>query len=153
MEDKVLQNLITLYQSKGVSLDKLFQNPLFAQLPVEKKIELVKRYGSQAQQGTNWDSSDVKKILLGLGLAGLAVAVGKDTWHTIGRTMADPRNANVPLMNMITGLAPQALTAVGAGAMAANSLNSAYKGYEDKKRFYHLDTGSDNAIINYLARI
>lgn len=154
MEEKVLQNLITLYRNRGVSVEKVFQNPLFGQLPVEKKIQIIKTLGEKAKanNGIRWDRDDVKKLLLGLGLGALAIAVGKSSFTTL-RAYQQHAASLGQKFDTLAHLAPQALTLAGAGITAGAELKGFADNYSTKKDFYHLDTSNDNAIINYLARI
>ena len=80
MDDKVLQALITLYKSKGVPLDKIVNSELFKHLPVDKKIAIIKAVGDQSKSKMHVDSTDVKNILLGLGL-GIKLKVLVSIYH------------------------------------------------------------------------
>lgn len=153
LQQKVLDNLVSLYQSKGLSTERMFQNPMFKQLPIDQKIQIVKRFGQQNTvkgNGTYWDKEDAKKLLLGLGMGALAVAAishGKGTWNAIEAAKAAGGHPDV-----VGSMLMPVLTAVGIAGGAATEFNSLHDNYQNKKNLYHLNTNDDNAIINYLAR-
>ncbi len=72
MEDKVFNNLITLYKTKGVSFEHLLKNEVFKALPVDVKIKLIKEHASELSDGIRFDSSDVKYLLKTIGSGAVA---------------------------------------------------------------------------------
>lgn len=46
LEDRLLENLVSTYRSKGVNLQKVLDNPLFQQLPLDKKVAFIEQAGS-----------------------------------------------------------------------------------------------------------
>jgi hypothetical protein len=148
-QQKVLDNLVTLYQSKGLSPEKLFQNQMFLRLPIEQKIAMVKKYGEQnglgKGNGVHWDMEDAKTLLLGLGLTALTVAAGKgllSNWEG---------SEGIPVADRITRIAGPSLGLVGAALGASSRMKEFSNVYSNKKGLYGLDTTNDNAIIGYLA--
>lgn len=148
LQQKILYNLVAMYQSRGLSMEKLFSNPIFVNLPVEQKISMVKKFGEMnlPQRGMKWDKQDAQRLLLGVGLGALAYYVGK------GVANKWAMNATVPVGEKLTHLAPSILGVFGAAGMAAKEFEGFNKNFNTKKTLYKMDTNDDNAIINYLAR-
>lgn len=154
IQQKVLNNLMTLYKSRGLSPEKMFENPMFRQLPIEQKIQMVKRFGEQVGseqgKGIHWDKDDAKKLLLGLGLGALAIATvmhGKTTWNAVQAAQAAGSKVNV-----VGSMLMPVLTATGVVGGAASGLGDFNKSYQNKKTLFNMNTNDDNEIINYLAR-
>ena len=158
MDDKVLQNLITLYRSKGVPLDSIVNSELFKSLPVDKKLQVIKAVGNQSRDSIKTiDSSDVKKILLGLGLAAIAGIYFKDSVATFKASQAFNKinaaaiaTGAVTAANTLPSLTMGTLiSGVGVGGM--NSLSSAYNSWDHKNQLKQMNVSSDNSILHYLS--
>jgi hypothetical protein len=158
MDEKILQNLITLYRSKGVQLDQIVNSELFKSLPVDKKLQVIKALGQQSQDKIKTiDSSDVKKILLGLGLATIAGVYLRDSYSTLKASQlfnkthaAAIAKGTLTAANTLPSLTMGSLIA-GMGAGAASSLGSAYTNWDHKNQLKQMNTSSDNAILHYLS--
>lgn len=72
MEDKIFENLLELYQSRGISFEHLLKNDVFKALPMEAKIRLIKEHADKLSDGIKFDSSDVKYLLKTVGATALA---------------------------------------------------------------------------------
>lgn len=152
MEDKVLQNLITLYRSKGVPLDSIVNSELFKSLPVDKKLQVIKAVGSQSQNRIKTiDSSDVKKILLGLGLGVLGGMYANNiTKVYAGNVQAAIKAGQGALSAAPPPLAMMAIT----GAMAKGSISSLLdvrRNVSHKNSLKRMDTSDSNSILHYLS--
>jgi hypothetical protein len=61
-EDQVVKSLISFYRSQGIDLSTLFTNPLFEKLPLDKKVEAVKKYAAEIRDGINDNRSRYEKL-------------------------------------------------------------------------------------------
>ena len=43
-EEKLFEALVQKYRERGVNFQKILDNPLFLQLPLVTKLEVIKRY-------------------------------------------------------------------------------------------------------------
>lgn len=68
LEDQLLDTLAKTYISKGKSLAKLLDNPIFIKVPLEKKIAILTKYSKSAPQ----PSLDVKALAGHAGMGALA---------------------------------------------------------------------------------
>lgn len=158
MDEKVLQNLIALYRSKGVPLDQVINSELFKSLPVDKKLVVMKALGRQSQDklGTI-NKDDVKKILLGLGMGTLAILYGKGMYDTLKAGIAfnkahvvDIAKGTVQAFNAL----PSPVTTMATGGLfvgAAKEFNDAYKGWDHKNQLKQMNMSNDNNILHYLS--
>lgn len=99
-DEKVLEHLITLYQMKGLSLDRVLRDPVFQQLPLDKKIKAVKDYGSSIESGISFDKDDVKKLLKVVGMGVTAAAAGFLAYSNAKRFAGS--GSPLPLIGAIT---------------------------------------------------
>ncbi len=151
MEDKVLQNLITLYRSKGIPLDQIVNSELFRSLPVEKKIAVIKSVGVESQSKIKTiDSSDVKKILLGLGLG----VLGGIYANNIANVYAGNVQAAIKAGQGALSVAPPPMVMMAiTGGMAKGSISNLLNAKRDvthKNMLKRVDTGNTNSILHYL---
>lgn len=51
LKEQVLDKLIQSYRAKGLSVDRVLQDPLFKSLPVEDRIKAVMQFGHQIRAG------------------------------------------------------------------------------------------------------
>jgi hypothetical protein len=72
IEDRLLQNLVSTYTSKGLNMQKILDNPLFQQLTLAKKIEFLDKASSPVASPVNFDYNNIK---IGLGGGGIAGAI------------------------------------------------------------------------------
>ena len=162
MEEKVLANLITLYTNKGISVEKLLNSPIYQRLPIQQKINVLKRYGEQAKAGVKWDSDDIKKLLLTLGLGALAVATiaGAYKMHNSANFVVNERlrgvtdlmeraalNAQRPTIGQ--AIISSSIPVLMAGAEASSFMDT----YKKKRNLYRLDTNDNNKILSYISGI
>ncbi len=152
MDDKVLQNLITLYRSKGVPLDSIVNSELFKSLPVDKKLQVIKAVGSQSQDKIKTiNSSDVKKILLGLGLGVLGGMYMLNTANVFSAGVRRATEAGLPMSSV-----PLPSFALVSGASAAtaggiSNLVNSYRNVSHKNSLKRMDTSDSNSILHYLS--
>lgn len=151
MDDKVLQALITLYKSKGVPLDKIVNSELFKHLPVDKKIAIIKAVGDQSKSKMHVDSTDVKNILLGLGLGTLAAVYAFNTTGAYSAAVKNAISSGLPASSVqLPSFA--LLSGIGATAgYAGSNLVDVYKNIRNKYELKKVNTNSDNAILSYLS--
>lgn len=158
MDEKVLQNLIALYRSKGVPLDQVINSELFKSLPVEKKLVVMKALGRQSQDKLSTiNKDDVKKILLGLGLGTLAVLYGKGMLDTAKAGIAFNKANIVGIANGTTqafSLLPGPTVTLATGGLfmgAGKELAEAYQGWDHKNQLKQMNMSNDNNILHYLS--
>lgn len=69
LEDQLLDTLAKTYVTKGIPLAKLLDNPLFSSFPLEKKIDIFKKYSPVSAK----PSIKVKSLV---GNAGMGALIG-----------------------------------------------------------------------------
>lgn len=154
MDERVLQNLITIYKSRGAPLDQVVNSEAFKSLPIDKKVQVIKSLGQQSQDSMKtFDKGTVKKLLLGLGAATLAGAYVYHTGKAVQNSMLEEaarkaagmtHNIPVPPMSLMLGIG-------GFGTTGAYELSQAYNTWDHKNQLKHMNTNSDNAILKYLS--
>ena len=73
VHERVLEKLIEGYRAKGLSVDRVLLDPTFKALPVEKRIQMVMKFGNALRSGQKIDSLFLKN--LAVGAAGTALMV------------------------------------------------------------------------------
>lgn len=79
IEDRLLDNLVQHYKDKGVNFQKILDNPLFQQLPLDKKVAFLEQSGSPVANRPSLNKSLISTGVLGGGIAGAiatAMAMG-----------------------------------------------------------------------------
>lgn len=123
LDERTFQHLVTLYKNKGVSLDNVLSDATFKALPLEKKIEIVKKYSNELHDGMHFDKDDVKNLLKALGLGVLGAIAFKGGYD------------NLKMMHEDGASAWQGLAAMGGAATALVSGGHAlYDEYENYSR-------------------
>jgi len=80
LEDQLLSNLVSRYQNKGISPQKILDNPLFQQLPLEKKVAFIEQYGPITTQKPNFDYGNIGTGVVGGGIGG---AIATTLYHSL----------------------------------------------------------------------
>ena len=70
LEDRLLDTLVQKYQSKGVNMQKILDNQLFQQLPLDKKIAFIEQAGSPILQKPSFSMGTVGTGAIGGTIAG-----------------------------------------------------------------------------------
>ena len=76
LTDKLIEGLIRNYQSKGISVQKLLDNPEFKNLPLDKKVKVIENYKDQL---TAVPTFNYKPVVVSGALGGLAGALAFGT--------------------------------------------------------------------------
>lgn len=72
MNEQVFLNLIEKYKNEDKSLDRILRDPIFKDIPIAERVDLLKKYGHVIRQGSKVDSTYWKD--LALGSVGTAIA-------------------------------------------------------------------------------
>jgi len=151
VEDKLVKSLIDVYTKNGLDLTSLINEPLFAQLPLEKKVSVIRKYASiiTSNSSRGLSKNDIKSLLFAAG-KGAAWGGGMGAWGAYqafkGFEKYTPGAAAKPI-------ATAALTAAGLGAAGA-ALRAFVNNSNKRTRLDMLDQvqadGSDENIIKLL---
>lgn len=137
MEEQVLQNLIALYKSKGVSLDSLLVNPVFANLPVEAKIQLVKNHAKELSSGIKFDKHDALNMLKVVGAGAGVYGVYRLASSVMKKIIDSPQNAGLDInsaaKNAVMIVTPLALAATPTAGMFINSIQHGVASFGRKR--------------------
>jgi hypothetical protein len=154
-QEALLQHLVTIYKEKGIPLDALIKSPFFHALPIEKKLEIIKKVGVSAQSRMGYTNSDVKKLLLGLGLGILGGGLmGMATSnYSSGIKYMKERAAKDGTKFLLTS-APIPIIALTAATSllgtSGSELGEVYTNHMDRQALRKMDLSSDNSILQHL---
>lgn len=162
MEEQVLKNLIELYKARGVSLDNLLVNPMFANLPVQAKIKLIKKYSEELHSGIRFDKGDALNLLkvVGAGLGAYGVyRLGSKVMEKVINVPNDATQDQIEASatRAVSIAAPLMLAAVPTTAILYNSFTSAMDTMGRKKaikgylKSVKSNPNSNNSAIKLLA--
>lgn len=70
LQDQLLENLIKTYQGKGVNLQKILDNPMFQQLPLDKKVQFIQSNASTLSTEPSLNLGTIATGVVGGGIAG-----------------------------------------------------------------------------------
>ncbi len=78
MEEQIVKSLLELYKEKGIDLTSLVTNPIFGGLPLDKKVEMIKKYASHISSNTPKSLSrrDINILLADTALSGVIGGAG-----------------------------------------------------------------------------
>lgn len=145
MNEELIRNLIEVYKSKGISPQRLLDNPLFQQLSIAEKVNLLR-------ENKEFFSTTPQLQFKTTGLSALGGAIGSGLTFA---GMSYPRWAKVVAKKGIGGIGsslPLLGIAIGTGALAAAlpSIISAYKDYKrDQETTQSISENKYlNAIVN-----
>lgn len=134
--EQVVDSLVAFYKNKGVDLTYLLEDPLFEKLPVETKIDAIKKHASTLQAGSpkGWnkeEKSDVYSGALtgtfgGLGTALLALPLGTKLLENAGISLAKGMAYNKAVAATLGGgaILGGALGALAGVAKAKNQVDA-----------------------------
>lgn len=151
MEEQIIKSLISLYAERGMDLSAVVKNPLFAGLPLEKKIETLKKYAGVIASGTStrFTKDDLKGLLIRASIMG-----GITGLATLGGIMQTSVPYTHGFMHAAKPIGKAVLvgTAIGTGISAIESLTHRNDRLEivDRARRLASDPTDDNAI-KYIA--
>lgn len=126
MEQKLINALIASYKERGIDLYALVDDPLFVSLPLEKKVEMIKKYAQQIVDGTtrNFSKEDLKAALKDAALSGTATGLASAA-GVVG-ALSHYHKGKIPWGSTAIGLG------IGAGVGAIGSLLEAKKIYSQR---------------------
>lgn len=110
LEERLLDTLVAKYKAKGVNLQKILDNPLFQQLPLDKKVAFIEQAGSPLLEKPSLKYGGVGKGVVYGGIGG-AIATAMHGAMKGGF----PPGAAVPAM--VLGAGAGALLGGGAGIL------------------------------------
>lgn len=150
MEEQIVKTLIEFYKNKGIDLYAVVDDPLFAGLPMPKKVELLKQFASHIGQGTS----------RGLSKADISAILKDAAWAGAGTAFVAGTGISTALSYFSGGKIPFKALALGVGAGSA--LSALASVMESRKRIRDrqeigskldtlVDDPSDANAINLLA--
>lgn len=141
LTDKLIQGLINNYASKGISVQRLLDNPEFKNLPLDKKLWALENYKNQLTATKPvWN---YKPVLAASALSGLAGALAFAT-TAAGAKGLKGFNVNIPASSYaVVGGLSATIAAILAGLKEQTSYNRDTRTYNHLQNNRYLD-----AIIN-----
>lgn len=120
MEETIVKALIEFYKERNIDLSALVGSPLFATLPVEAKVRMIKKYAGivSSQISPGISRNEIKDSLIESGLA--AMTAGAAAGVGVGHALSYYTGGKIPFSTIAK------LTAMGAGiGFAGSTLNGA----------------------------
>lgn len=115
LERQLVDQLIRKYESQGIHVQKVLDNPLFQQLPLQSKIQAINEYASKLSGKPSYNIKNVGASSL-MGAGGMSMLVASKDLLEYGRV--NPANA----------------IASGIFGAALGLASGAYMEYKDTKR-------------------
>lgn len=139
-EDKLVETLVRKYLEKGINVQKIIDNPLFNELPLQVKIEAINKYANELSKNPGFHmrqaTSIGKDALIGAGTLGSLAAISDFTKGQIGNPMAKQHLALAAVIGGTIGL-------------AAGGYKVGKEYFRDRGTAKHLrEDGSMEALIN-----
>jgi hypothetical protein len=155
--EQVVDSLIAFYKSRGADVSYLFNDPVFTHLPIQDKVESVKRHASQIHDGipTTWNKEEKAGVIggaIGGGLAGLGTGALAARAFQEGLKNAGKPIANIMAANKAAAASIAFATLVGTGIGAYSSyVNNKSKvdarlGLKDQLKNTIRDPSDQNAV-------
>lgn len=133
MHEQVFLELISKHEKEGKSLDRILRDPVFKDIPLPERVELLKKYGHVIRGGSKLDSQYWKDLAWGsTGMAIAAVLAGPKAYsaftHAIdlGEAAASGTPYSGPKPNL--SISPMSMFAATSGATFG------YKGLSDARK-------------------
>lgn len=119
--EQVVDSLIAFYKSRGTDLSHVLEDPVFKKLPIESKVEAIKRNASILAAGTSkgWTSEEKSNVTSDAINGAITGAISAGTAIPVGIALLAAKG--IPLANSMANSKALAITLAG-GALVGGAL-------------------------------
>jgi hypothetical protein len=127
VEEKLIKTLLEQYRQRGIDLYAVIDDPLFVELPLEKKVTLLKQFASHISSGTSrvLTKKDIRSVIIDAGVSGAISGVLATSGILAGNAFY--HHGRIPVASAV------AAVGVGMGVTALTTLMNSRRIYSHRK--------------------